>query len=155
MTSTVGWRLTARECRCCECASTHPHRCGRRNGAGGTSTASTAQRRFVRRALRLYREQLGLTAEEAAGVLHCDPSKLSRIETGQHRICSAELETLLDVYGVLGFCTPIPSTEPTKQGNTLIRGIFKGLGVKNSPAIRTAAPLMAGHSGHIGTARQK
>jgi transcriptional regulator with XRE-family HTH domain len=66
------------------------------------SLNSTVQRRFVGSALRHYREQLGLTAEEAAGVLDCDLSKISRVETGLRPVRSAELETLLDVYGVFG-----------------------------------------------------
>jgi len=52
--------------------------------------------------LRHYRGQLGLTIEEAAEVLECDISKISRIETGMRGIRGSELETLLDSYGVFG-----------------------------------------------------
>lgn len=66
------------------------------------STQPTVQRAFVGAALRHYRQQLGLTIEEAAGVLECDVSKISRVETGVRTIRGAELETLLDRYSVFG-----------------------------------------------------
>lgn len=66
------------------------------------SIQPTVQRRFIGAALRYYREQLGLTVQEAAAVLDCDTSKMSRIETGARGIRGGELETLLDRYGVFG-----------------------------------------------------
>jgi transcriptional regulator with XRE-family HTH domain len=51
-------------------------------------------------ALRRYRENLGLTLEDAARVLECDRSKISRIETGQRGIRPKELRELLTEYGV-------------------------------------------------------
>lgn len=66
------------------------------------SAVLSVRRRFIGSALRHYREQLGLTAEEAADVLECDLSKISRIETGARTIRGNELETLLDRYGVFG-----------------------------------------------------
>jgi transcriptional regulator with XRE-family HTH domain len=67
-----------------------------------TTTNPSVRRRFVGAALRHYRGQLGLTVDEAADVLECDVSKISRIETGQRSIRGSELETLLDTYGVFG-----------------------------------------------------
>jgi transcriptional regulator with XRE-family HTH domain len=51
-------------------------------------------------ALRRYRENLGLALEDAARVLECDRSKISRIETGQRGIRPKELRELLTEYGV-------------------------------------------------------
>jgi transcriptional regulator with XRE-family HTH domain len=50
-------------------------------------------------ALRRYRENLGYTLEDAAKVLECDRSKVSRIETGQRGIRAKELRELLAEYG--------------------------------------------------------
>jgi transcriptional regulator with XRE-family HTH domain len=66
------------------------------------STDSTVQRRFIGAAIRHYRQQLGLAVDDAAEVLECDASKISRIETGVRSIRGSELETLLDRYGVFG-----------------------------------------------------
>ena len=53
------------------------------------------------RALRQYREQLGYNLEDAARLLECDRSKISRIETGQRGIRPKELRELLsDHYRV-------------------------------------------------------
>jgi transcriptional regulator with XRE-family HTH domain len=51
-------------------------------------------------ALRKYREDLGYTLDQAARILECDRSKISRIETGQRGIRSKELRELLADYGV-------------------------------------------------------
>ncbi len=58
------------------------------------------RRRLVGGALRRYREQVGYTLEDAARVLECDRSKISRIETGQRGIRAKELRELLAEYGV-------------------------------------------------------
>jgi transcriptional regulator with XRE-family HTH domain len=50
--------------------------------------------------LRRYREHVGYTLEDAARVLECDRSKISRIETGQRGIRPKELRELLTEYGV-------------------------------------------------------
>jgi transcriptional regulator with XRE-family HTH domain len=51
-------------------------------------------------ALRQYRENLGYTLDDAARVLECDRSKISRIETGQRGIRNKELNELLTEFGV-------------------------------------------------------
>jgi transcriptional regulator with XRE-family HTH domain len=51
-------------------------------------------------ALRRYRENLGYTLADAARILDCDPSKVSRIESGQRGIRAKELKELLTEYGV-------------------------------------------------------
>jgi transcriptional regulator with XRE-family HTH domain len=56
----------------------------------------------VGRALRRYRERLGYTLEDAARVLECDRSKISRIETGERGIRGKELRELLDEYRIDG-----------------------------------------------------
>lgn len=66
------------------------------------SVVPSVQRQFIGAALRHYRGQLGLTVDEAAELLDCDISKISRIETGARTIRGSELETLLDAYGVFG-----------------------------------------------------
>jgi transcriptional regulator with XRE-family HTH domain len=63
-------------------------------------TAPPVRRRLVGRALRRYRESLGYTLDDAARILECDRSKISRIETGQRGIRGKELRELLAEYGV-------------------------------------------------------
>jgi transcriptional regulator with XRE-family HTH domain len=58
------------------------------------------RRRLVGAALRRYRENVGYTLEDAARVLECDRSKISRVETGQRGIRPKELRELLAEYGV-------------------------------------------------------
>lgn len=64
------------------------------------------RRRLLGTALRKYRESVGYGIEEAARVLDCDRSKISRIETGQRGITAARLRELLTEYGV-----PAPEQE--------------------------------------------
>jgi transcriptional regulator with XRE-family HTH domain len=59
-----------------------------------------ARRRLLGNALREYRESLGFNLEEAARILQCDRSKISRIETGERGIRGKELRELLTEYGV-------------------------------------------------------
>lgn len=63
-------------------------------------TAPPIRRRLVGSALRRYRENLGYTLRDAAQILECDPSKLSRIESGQRGIRGKELRELLTEYGI-------------------------------------------------------
>jgi transcriptional regulator with XRE-family HTH domain len=58
------------------------------------------RRRLLGAALRRYRENLGFGLDEAARILECDRSKISRIETGQRGIRAKELRELLTEYGV-------------------------------------------------------
>jgi len=58
------------------------------------------RRRLLGAALRTYRESLGFGLDEAARILECDRSKVSRIETGQRGISAKELRELLAEYGV-------------------------------------------------------
>jgi transcriptional regulator with XRE-family HTH domain len=53
--------------------------------------APSARRLLIGAALRRYREDLGFVLEDAARVLECDRSKISRIETGQRGIRPKEL----------------------------------------------------------------
>src|SRR5580693_1604216 len=67
----------------------------------GTVTGDPpVRRRVVGGALRPYRENVGYALEDAARVLECDRSKISRIETGQRGIRPKELRELLTEYGV-------------------------------------------------------
>jgi transcriptional regulator with XRE-family HTH domain len=61
-------------------------------------------------ALRRYRDHLGYKLDDIAGVLECDRSKVSRIESGLRGIRSKELRELLDEYGV-----------PAAEQQTLLR----------------------------------
>jgi transcriptional regulator with XRE-family HTH domain len=63
-------------------------------------TAPPVRRRLVGGALRRYRENLGYTLDDAARVLECDRSKISRIETGQRGIRAKELRELFAEYGI-------------------------------------------------------
>jgi transcriptional regulator with XRE-family HTH domain len=58
------------------------------------------RRRLLGSALREYRESLGYNLDEAARILQCDRSKISRIETGERGILLEELRELLTEYGV-------------------------------------------------------
>jgi transcriptional regulator with XRE-family HTH domain len=58
------------------------------------------RRRLLGAALRRYRESLGYSLDDAARILECDRSKISRIETGQRGIRAKELRELLTEYGV-------------------------------------------------------
>jgi len=51
-------------------------------------------------ALRRHRESRGFTLEDAARVLECDRSKISRIETGQRGIRARDLRELAAEYDV-------------------------------------------------------
>src|ERR1700722_6087690 len=64
------------------------------------AAAPPVRRRLVGRALRQYRETLGYTLEDAARMLECDRSKMSRVETGERGIRGKELRELLAEYGV-------------------------------------------------------
>src|SRR5260370_40893303 len=70
-------------------------------GKAGTVTGEPpVRRRLVGGALRRYRENVGYVLEDAARVLECDRSKISRIETGQRGIRPKELRELLTEYAV-------------------------------------------------------
>ena len=58
------------------------------------------RRRLLGKALRGYREGLGFNLDEAALILDCDRSKISRIETGERGIRTEELRELLTEYRV-------------------------------------------------------
>jgi transcriptional regulator with XRE-family HTH domain len=64
------------------------------------TAAIPVRRRLVGRALRGYRLALGYSLDEAANILDCHRSKMSRVETGQRGITPGELRTLLAEYGV-------------------------------------------------------
>lgn len=64
------------------------------------TTTPPVRHRIVGSALRLYRRDLGCSLEDAARILECHCSKISRIETGQRGIRNRELRELLDEYGV-------------------------------------------------------
>jgi transcriptional regulator with XRE-family HTH domain len=58
------------------------------------------RRRIIGAALRRFREAAGLGLDDAARILECDRSKISRIETGQRGIRPKELRELMAEYGV-------------------------------------------------------
>jgi transcriptional regulator with XRE-family HTH domain len=51
-------------------------------------------------ALRIHRETAGYRLEDAAMVLECDKSKISRLETGRRGIRARDLRELLKAYDV-------------------------------------------------------
>jgi transcriptional regulator with XRE-family HTH domain len=68
---------------------------------GGEELGGAAvRRRLVGTALRRYREHIGYGLDDAANVLECHRSKISRIETGQRGIRPKELRELLTEYGI-------------------------------------------------------
>jgi transcriptional regulator with XRE-family HTH domain len=60
------------------------------------------RRRLVGTALRRHRSAAGYSLDDAARLLDCHRSKISRIETGQRGIRTHELRYLLAEYGVTG-----------------------------------------------------
>jgi transcriptional regulator with XRE-family HTH domain len=58
------------------------------------------RRRLVGAALRRHRESFGYRLDDAARILECDRSKISRIESGQRGIRPKDLRDLLTEYGV-------------------------------------------------------
>jgi transcriptional regulator with XRE-family HTH domain len=68
----------------------------------GEAVADTppVRRRLLGASLRRFREKADYTLDDAARVLECDRSKISRIETGQRGIRPKELRELLAEYGV-------------------------------------------------------
>jgi transcriptional regulator with XRE-family HTH domain len=62
--------------------------------------ATWPRQRLVGLSLRQYRESLGYSLRDAAKILECDVSKISRIETGHRGIRPKELRELLTEYGI-------------------------------------------------------
>jgi transcriptional regulator with XRE-family HTH domain len=74
-----------------------------RNTPGGTEAHAMAPERIqVAALLRRMREEAGVTRDEAAAILGCTRSKIGDLETGRSRPKPAELERLLDQYGING-----------------------------------------------------
>jgi transcriptional regulator with XRE-family HTH domain len=59
----------------------------------------SVRHQLIGTALRRYRESLGYTLGDAAQILDCHPSKISRVETGERSIRPKELRELLAEYG--------------------------------------------------------
>ena len=66
---------------------------------GDMNAIPPVRRKLLGAALRRYRENVGYTIEDAARLLECDRSKVSRIETGQRGVRLRELRELLAEYG--------------------------------------------------------
>ncbi|MDT0450986.1 helix-turn-helix domain-containing protein [Streptomyces hesseae] len=84
-----------------------PHTCttlGRNTEPGeevvGQPARRTARRRRLGAELKALREAAKVTSEEAARAIHGDRTKISRQETGRHRVLRLELDVLLDLYQV-------------------------------------------------------
>jgi transcriptional regulator with XRE-family HTH domain len=58
----------------------------------------SARHRVIGRVLREFRQGAGLPLEDAAAVLGCDKSKVSRVEDGERGIAPGELAALLEAY---------------------------------------------------------
>ena len=86
--------------RLADVASTSVCQMDRAEGDIAMTGAPPVRRRLLGAALRRLREQAGLTLQDAAAVLACDRSKISRIETGQRGIRPQELHDLLAKYGI-------------------------------------------------------
>lgn len=83
------------------------------------------RRRLLGAALRQHREDLGYTLQDAALILECDRSKISRVETGQRGMRARDLRDLLTGYGV------------SEQEQRVLLGIANPEGARNW---RKAAP---------------
>jgi transcriptional regulator with XRE-family HTH domain len=64
------------------------------------ATEPPVRRQLAGAALRRYREGFGATLADAAEVLGCSPSRISRIEAGERGIRPDELPLLLTEYGI-------------------------------------------------------
>ncbi|MDB1088072.1 helix-turn-helix transcriptional regulator [Streptomyces sp. ACA25] len=64
------------------------------------SGSPTARRRRLGSELRNFRKEAGKTLDDAADVLECHRSRISRLETGHLPIKRRDVEDLLDLYGV-------------------------------------------------------
>jgi transcriptional regulator with XRE-family HTH domain len=64
------------------------------------SDVPPVRRRLLGASLRRLREEAGYALDDAARILECDRSKISRMETGQRGIRPKELRELLSEYGV-------------------------------------------------------
>ncbi|MGW1075646.1 DUF5753 domain-containing protein [Streptomyces sp. NPDC002537] len=64
----------------------------------GHPARRTALRRKLGAELRTLREAAAVSVEEAATAIHGDRTKISRQETGRHRVTRLELETLFTLY---------------------------------------------------------
>jgi transcriptional regulator with XRE-family HTH domain len=89
--------------------------------------APPVRRRLVGGALRRYRENLGYTLDDAAQVLECDRSKISRIETGQRGIRGKELRQLLAEYGIDNRQQAILATMADPRGVRAWYGAYAGV----------------------------
>src|ERR1700679_1266442 len=90
------------------------------------------RRRLLGSALREDRESLGYNLDEAARILECDRSKISRIETGERGIRGKELRELLTEYGV-------PATEQEALLAVSHRGRESGWWLDYRDALSAAA----------------
>lgn len=63
-------------------------------------TGPTIPRWQLGRALERLRESRGLTSKDVEETLGCSPSKVHKLEAGTHSLQKAEVEKLLDLYGV-------------------------------------------------------
>lgn len=69
-------------------------------GKGDAMRGTPVTRRLLGAALRRHRVEWGFSLEDAAGMLGCDRSKVSRIETGLRGVRERDLLDLLAEYGV-------------------------------------------------------
>ncbi|MFE5868418.1 helix-turn-helix domain-containing protein [Streptomyces roseifaciens] len=66
----------------------------------GEQARCTARRRKLGAALREARDRAGVAVTQAARAVDGGSSKVSRIETGRHRITQTELKALMDLYRI-------------------------------------------------------
>jgi transcriptional regulator with XRE-family HTH domain len=104
------------------------------------SAAPPARRRLVGAALRRYREAVGYDLADAARVLGCDRSKVSRIESGERGIRAEELGALLADYGVDARAT---HALLALSAPSLTRGWWQELGEVVAEGMAQFAPIEA------------
>jgi transcriptional regulator with XRE-family HTH domain len=107
---------------------------------GVMSAAPPARRRLVGAALRRYREAVGYDLADAARVLGCDRSKVSRIESGERGIRAEELRMLLADYGV---DAPAIHALVALSAPSLTRGWWQEAGGIASDGMAEFAPIEA------------
>jgi transcriptional regulator with XRE-family HTH domain len=107
---------------------------------GVMSAAPPARRRLVGAALRRYRDAVGYDLADAARVLGCDRSKISRIESGERGIRAEELRILLADYGV---DAPAEQALVALSAPSLAKGWWQDFGAFAADGMAQFAPIEA------------
>jgi transcriptional regulator with XRE-family HTH domain len=96
---------------------------------------ATVERRQLGAEMRRLREAAGKSQKEAAGVIECDTSLISRLERGMRSLKAMELNALLDFYGaprtsreeITGIAQVARQRQPRRMYSDGLPGAFRRL----------------------------